>query len=165
MSRQLGDPLIAARIKELRRDRLGLRQGEFAREVGVGQPVVSLWETAENRPSTLALLKIGDLAGEDRLWWYAQAGPEHAAKLKAEAAPVPMPAPVVPPVIDRELLAYVIQGLMRELAIRGNPKVAESDLAHAIARYYDECHYLGKRIDAMAAAMAEKLCELEEKDV
>jgi len=70
---QFGDPIIGARVKALR-ESLGLDQKGFAPLVGVKQPIVSQWESAKHRPSTLALRALGDMAGTEKGWWYEQAG-------------------------------------------------------------------------------------------
>ncbi len=48
---------LNARIKELRKE-LGLSQTDLAREVGVSQDAVSLWELGKREPSVTELVKL-----------------------------------------------------------------------------------------------------------
>jgi SOS-response transcriptional repressor LexA len=82
---QFGDPVIASRIRDLREQKLMLDQKEFANLVGVKQPIVSQWETAKHRPSSLALAKIGDISGDDKVWWYERAGRKFTEQIESGA--------------------------------------------------------------------------------
>jgi DNA-binding transcriptional regulator YiaG len=77
---------VHARLLTLRESRLCIDQRTFAGLVGISQSVLSKWERGKYRPPALALMKIGDISAEDRLWWYEQAGPKFAEKLKAAQA-------------------------------------------------------------------------------
>lgn len=143
---QSGGPIIAARVKELREGKLRLNQKEFAQIVGVKQPIVSQWESAKYRPSPFALMKMGDLAQDDKLWWYEQAGPEHAKRLKEEkngSSVIEMPSERQT-TLDKNLLIFVVETVDKELR-RRKLKLPSSKYAELVALFYELCQQTGRR--------------------
>ncbi len=144
-------------------------QRSFAKLLGVSQPVLSKWERGEYRPSALALMKIGDISGEDRLWWYEQAGPEFAERLKSlgamnlRAKPYGGALPKemrlrgleASPTLDRELLTQVMEAIDKELK-RKKLKLPVNKYAELVAVLYEHCAELG----AFDAAVAKTLLKL-----
>jgi SOS-response transcriptional repressor LexA len=74
---------ISARIKALRK-RIGLDQTALARDIGVEQSTISEWENAKYPPSPMALMALGRLDYDNAAWWYEQAGPRFAERLKIQ---------------------------------------------------------------------------------
>jgi SOS-response transcriptional repressor LexA len=72
---------IPARIRGLRK-RLQIDQVVLAEHLGVKQATVSEWENGEYSPSPMALMAIGRLDFNNTMWWYEQAGPKFADRLK-----------------------------------------------------------------------------------
>src|ERR1017187_8055570 len=64
---------IARRIKKFREGRYP-SQRALADALGVGQTVVSAWETGDNEPSSAAWVKLGNLAGYPDCKWFWQQG-------------------------------------------------------------------------------------------
>lgn len=77
LGRKSGDPEIGERLRALRK-RTQSNQTEFAELLGVSQEIVSHWEKARYLPSPMALMAIGNLAGDEREWWYERAGKLHS---------------------------------------------------------------------------------------
>lgn len=75
---------IGERVRDLRKARRET-QTEFAKALGVTQPMVSGWESGKGEePSTGAYLRLGNLAAyPDNLWFWEQAGIERQAMLSA----------------------------------------------------------------------------------
>jgi transcriptional regulator with XRE-family HTH domain len=68
-------PGFAERIKGLREKIPGQTQAEFAKNLGVTQPMISAWEAGEDEPSTQAYLNLGNMAAyPDNVWFWQQAG-------------------------------------------------------------------------------------------
>lgn len=71
----------ASRIKRLRGSET---QAEFARGIGVTQPMVSAWEAGRDTPSAEIWIKLGELAGyPDCYWFYERAGLDRQKLLAA----------------------------------------------------------------------------------
>jgi SOS-response transcriptional repressor LexA len=65
--------VLGEKIRELRQ-RKELTQKEFGDALGVTQGAVMQWEKGMTRPSPMAMVAIGRMAGDDKNWWYQQAG-------------------------------------------------------------------------------------------
>ncbi len=65
---------LGERLRELRTAKLSMDQRDFAKLIGISQSVLSKWESGKYSPPKMALMKIGDVPGADRAWWYKQAG-------------------------------------------------------------------------------------------
>lgn len=72
---------LGGRIKALR-ESLSLDQKGLAQLIGAKQNTISDWEKGEYRPSPMALIALGNVAGKQRDWWFEQAGPEFAERLR-----------------------------------------------------------------------------------
>jgi transcriptional regulator with XRE-family HTH domain len=73
---------VAELVKRLR-ERMGLTQEQFAREVGVTFSTVNLWENGHRRPQPYLLRRLLDMEatlGQGR----AKAGKKHGKKPKRE---------------------------------------------------------------------------------
>ena len=146
------DP-VHERLLALREKVLGLDQRAFAKLIGRSQSVLSKWERGDYRPSALVLMKIGDLSGDDQLWWYRQAGPQFAARLEAEIASRELPSRSTEPApLDRDLLIYVMEALDIELKKRGKP-LSPRKHAELVALFYEYCQETGKRDSSIVARM------------
>lgn len=83
------DSTAAIKLGSLR-SVLGMTQEAFAKELGVAQGVVSSWEGGQYAPSAENYMKLGNLAGERKLyleaqWCFEQAGGRRMAMLAAAA--------------------------------------------------------------------------------
>jgi transcriptional regulator with XRE-family HTH domain len=74
-------PAWAMRIEALR-DRLGVNQSEFARQLGVSAMAVSRWERGVNEPPAHTYIELGKLAGNRDDGWFFW---EHAGITRADA--------------------------------------------------------------------------------
>jgi transcriptional regulator with XRE-family HTH domain len=75
-STDLGDPVLAERVKQLRGD-LGLTQAEFANLLKVNRTQVGCWERGEReRPSIGKIIEMASLAitAKERIWLWERAG-------------------------------------------------------------------------------------------
>jgi transcriptional regulator with XRE-family HTH domain len=77
------DRQIGQRIKKFREDHYP-NQKALAEALGVGQTVVSAWETGDNMPSSEAWAKLGNVAPyPENLWFWQEAGIDQQAMLSA----------------------------------------------------------------------------------
>jgi transcriptional regulator with XRE-family HTH domain len=89
-------PESAKKISELRASRRE-SQAEFAKVLGVTQPMISAWEGGSDVPSLGAYVRMGNLAPfPDNVWFWKQAGLDEQAVLSAaekviEQRSVPLP--------------------------------------------------------------------------
>jgi DNA-binding transcriptional regulator YiaG len=143
---------IAVRIRELRK-RLQIDQAVFAEHLGVSQGTVSEWEKGDHPPQPMALMAIGRLDFNNAMWWYEQAGPKFAERLKLQqlirdvreeqkgsAAPSTS--------LDQDLLAFAVERVDAALEKRRS-KLPRDKYAQAVAIFYDLCHETQSRNPAM----------------
>jgi transcriptional regulator with XRE-family HTH domain len=137
---------VSERLLALRKEKLRLDQRTFAGLVGISQSVLSKWERGEYRPPPLALMKIGDISVDDKHWWYEQAGPEFAARLKAaeEESSSTEYVPSAGGTLNRDLLVYVIEALDLELKKRKR-QLPIQKYAELVVLFYEFCQESGRR--------------------
>ena len=150
---------IPARIRALRQ-RLGMDQTVLAQHIGVKPTSVSEWESGKYRPSAMALVAIGHLDLNNEMWWFEQAGPEYADRLKTVQLVEDAQAKrrklgesgASPPPWDPELLTFVIETMDAELTKR-RKTLPIGKYAELIILVYEYCHKLGKRDSDIVAKL------------
>ncbi len=141
---------IPARIKALR-ERLGMDQTVLAQHIGVKPTSVSEWESGRYRPSAMALMAIGHLDFNNEMWWYEQAGPEYADRMRtvqlvkqAQAKRAAAADANSGPSWDPELLRFVVETIDAEL-VKRRKKLPSPKYAELIVLIYEYCQKLGQR--------------------
>ena len=66
---RLAKPVWATRIEKLR-NRLGLNQTDFARQLNVSAMAVSRWERGVNEPPAECYIQLGKMAGPPDCWFF-----------------------------------------------------------------------------------------------
>ncbi len=61
---------------------MGVDQTALGEDIGVSQGTVSEWESGEHPAPAMALMALGRLDYANTTWWYEQAGPKFAERLK-----------------------------------------------------------------------------------
>lgn len=69
---------LGERIRELRRS-LGLKQAEFADQIGVKEATVTSWETGNRNPSDTVLVTICNVFDINKEWLINEKGPMRKA--------------------------------------------------------------------------------------
>ncbi len=149
---------IPARIKALR-ERLQIDQTVLAQHIGVKPTSISEWESGKYRPSAMALMAIGRLDFNNEMWWYDQAGPEYADRLKTvrmfeeqQAKRRKPDEPGASPAWDPDLLTFVIETMDAELKKR-RKTLPVGKYAELIVLVYEYCHKLGQRDSDIVAKL------------
>lgn len=141
---------VAGRIKALRKS-LGINQTELAEDLGVSQRTVSEWETGDHMPPPVCLVALGRFDYNNADWWYEQAGPRFAERLKRQRAVQEMRAEQRNRALagegsfwDPDLLRFVIEAIDSELEKRGK-KLPSRKYAELIVLSYEHCQETGRR--------------------
>jgi transcriptional regulator with XRE-family HTH domain len=137
---------IPAKVRLLRK-RLGMSQALFAEHLGVSQGSVSEWEKGTHPPTPMALMAIGRI-DDDATWWYEQAGPRFAERLKTGRLIQEVRAERKEgKATDPELLASVLEAVETAMN-RAGGYFSTKIRAGIISRVYDEWRQSGERNDA-----------------
>jgi transcriptional regulator with XRE-family HTH domain len=164
VKRKIGDRLGADSIPlriEGARKRLNLSQTQLAEELGIKPNTVSEWESGRYRPSAMALVALGRLDYDNAAWWYEQAGPKFAEKLKLQQ--------VIRNVreaqkgfasqntqVDQDLLAFALERVDAALRKR-RARLPSEKYAQAVALFYDLCRETQSRNPAMLEAVLRRI--------
>jgi len=155
---------IPMRIKDLRK-RLGVDQKALAEDLGVSQGTISEWESGDHTVPPIALMAIGRMDYDNTEWWYEQAGPRFAERLKltrviqevraerlrvAEQTGQSQTA-AMDVSWDPELLAWVIETI--EAGLKGRARPDPDKYASAVIACYEVSHRAGARDAAMVSSI------------
>jgi transcriptional regulator with XRE-family HTH domain len=132
-------PPLAEAIFKLRKTSK-FTQVDISKRLGVGQSAVALWEKGPDKPSAQILLKLSEMAPEhERHWWYEQAGPIFAEKLRSEPT-----AKKEERSTDGELLAAAMEAVTAT-AERMQEFLTKQKYAEIVAKVYDDWRETGQR--------------------
>lgn len=153
---------LATRLRTAR-TRAGLSQIDLARQIGMGQSTLSMFEKGQNEPSFQELRRIALATGVDPGWLtYGSRGLSDAGA-QFEAAPEPSPTD---PHGDAEAmssaqalfakLSEAVEGMLQEIGLRLRPGARSAIVWHIWHAHYDTQPDDDSRWQAMESAVEER---------
>jgi transcriptional regulator with XRE-family HTH domain len=137
-----------------------MKQVAFAEFLGISQGTLSEWESGTQEPSPLALAALGRMDYENATWWYEQAGPRFAERLKLQGVIREVRAEIKEAReerVDPDLLAWILQALDSASNLIG-VVLPLKKYARIVAAVYDECQESGERDAAMVEQAVRAAC-------